>query len=67
MTTQMLVLISPALVFRTNDNIELKSFTDVANDERIDSKAMEGKLKSEVEESSPLLNCQFFPLKILLR
>ena len=38
-----------------NDNVELKSFTDVAIDERTESKAMESKNKTGVEQNSPLL------------
>ena len=41
---------SPALVFHTNDNIELKSFTDVAIDERKESEVSESKFKTEVKE-----------------
>ena len=44
---------SPAL----DNNIELKSFTDVAIDERTESKAMESKIKTEVEDNYPLTNC----------
>ena len=47
---------SPAL----DNNIELKSFTDDTIDERTESKAMESKFKTEVEENSVLTNCQFF-------
>ena len=44
---------SPAL----DNNIELKSFTDVAIDERTESKATKSKFKTEVEENYPLTNC----------
>ena len=36
--------------FHTNDNIELKSFTDVAIDERTESEVSKSKFKTEVEE-----------------
>ena len=47
---------SLALVIHTNNDIEHKSFTDVAIDERTESKATESKFKTEVEENSPLTN-----------
>ena len=46
---------SPAYVFCTNNDIEVKSFTDVAVDERTESKATETKFKTEVEENSLLM------------
>ena len=49
------------------DDIKLKSFTDVAIDERTESKATEGKFKTEVEENYPLMNCKFFLLIIWLK
>ena len=55
---------SLALVFHTNNNIELKSFTNVAIDGRTESKAMESKSKTELEKNSPLRNCQFFVIII---
>ena len=54
---------SPAL----DNDIELKSFSDVANDERTESKAIEDDYKTEVEENSPLKNSQLFLLIIWLR
>ena len=50
---------SMALVFHTNDNIAFKSFTDVAFDERTESKAMEINSNTEIEEHSPLRKCHF--------
>ena len=50
-----------------DNNIELKSFIDVAFDERTKSNAMESKFRIEVEENSLLTNCQLFPLIIWLR
>ena len=44
---------SPAL----DNNIELKSFTDVALDERTESKATKSKFKREVEDNYLLTNC----------
>ena len=41
---------SSALVFLTSNDIELGSFTDVAIDERTESKATMSKFKTEVEE-----------------
>ena len=38
-----------AIVFHTNIDIELKSFTDVAIDERTESEVNESKFKTEVE------------------
>ena len=58
---------SLALVFHTNNNIELKSFTNVAIDGRTESKAMESKSKTEIEENSLLTICQLFLLVIWLR
>ena len=52
---------SPPLVFCTNNDIELKSFTDVANHERTELKATESKIITEVEDNPLLTNCQFFP------
>ena len=67
----------PVLTFSGNEHsrsslalegdIELKSFTDVAIDERTKSKATEYKFKTKVKENSPLTNCQFFLLIIWLR
>ena len=51
---------SPAL----GNDIELESFTDVAIDERTESKAMRSKFIKEVEENYPLTNCQLFLLII---
>ena len=48
---------SPALIFHTNDNNELESFTDVAIDERIESEVTGSKFRTEEEENSPLMNC----------
>ena len=39
-----------ALVFHMNNNVEFESFTDVAIDQRTESKAMESKIETEVEE-----------------
>ena len=50
-----------------DNDIELKSFTDVAIDERAESEVTESKFKNEVEENSPLTNCQVFLLIIWLR
>ena len=47
-----------------DNNIELKSFTDIAIDERRESKATESKFKTEVEANTPLTNCKLFLLKI---
>ena len=49
-----------------DDNIELISFTDVAFDDRINPKATKSIFKTEVEENSPLTNCQLFRLEIRL-
>ena len=38
------------MTFHTNNNIELKSFRDVAIDGRTESKVTESKFKTEVEE-----------------
>ena len=46
------------------DNIELKSFTDVAIDARAESNLTEGKIKTGVEKNPPLTNGQFFLLII---
>ena len=43
-----------------NDNIELKSFNDVATDGRTESEVSESKFKVEVEENSPLMISQGF-------
>ena len=48
---------SLALVFLTNNDIELESFTDIAINERTESKAMESKIKTEVEDNYLLTNC----------
>ena len=50
-----------------DDNIELESFTDVAIDERTESKATESKFKTEVEVKYPTENFQLFLLIIWLR
>ena len=50
-----------------DNNIELKSFTDVAIDERTESKATESKIKTEVNKNPLLTNCQFFLMIIWLR
>ena len=55
---------SLALVFCKNNNIELKSIIDVVINERIESKAMESKFKTEVEKNSLLMNCLSFLLII---
>ena len=49
-------------MFLTNNDIELKCFADIAIDERTESKAMESKFRTEVEENSLLNNCKFFLL-----
>ena len=46
---------STALVFCINNDIELKSFTSVAIDERTESKATQSKFKTEIEENSLLI------------
>ena len=53
---------SSVLLFHTKDNIKLKSFTDVAIDERTESKATKSKIKSEVEANYLLTNCWLFLL-----
>ena len=58
---------SLALVFCTNNDIELKSFTNVAIDERTESKAKESNSKTEEEKKFPGTNCQFFLLITWLR
>ena len=58
---------SLALVFCKNNDIELKSFTDIAIDERAESEATESKFQTEVEENSVLTNCHFFILIFWLR
>ena len=45
-----------------DNNIELKSFTDVAIDERTESKAKESKINTEVEANLLLTYFQFFLL-----
>ena len=47
-----------------NDNIELESFTDVAIDERTESKAPKSKSKTEVKDNFPQTNCKLFLLII---
>ena len=42
-----------------DNNIELESFTDVAIDERKESKAMENNVKSKLEENTWLTNGNF--------
>ena len=73
---QMAALV-PVLAFSGNEhsrsstaldnNIELKTFTDVATDKRTESKASESKFKTEVEKNSQLKNCQMLQWKIWLR
>ena len=56
-----------ALVFHTNNNIELKSFTDVAIDERVESEIAKNKFEPEIEENSPPTLSQVFILIFWLR
>ena len=47
-----------------DDNIELKSFTDVDIDETTESKAKKSKIETELEENDLLTDCRLFLLII---